>query len=93
MQIVIDIPEELYIEILGETNQFIKNVLHESVKNGTPLPKEHGELVDRNAINDRFDFIYEFAENNMHSPSDKYFFDKLYMCLNTAPTIIKAENK
>ena len=43
MQIVIDIPEELYVHCV---NMGIKNDEHVAIANGTPLPKGHGRLVD-----------------------------------------------
>ena len=82
MQIVIDIPEELYIEILGE-NQFIKNVLHESVKNGTPLPKNHGRLIDADAL----------KKDTNYSNYDGYYHAYSSNAIYRAPTIIKAEVK
>ena len=43
MQIVIDIPEELYVHCV---NMGIKNDEHVAIANGTPLPKGHGRLID-----------------------------------------------
>ena len=57
------------------------------------LPKGHGELVDRNAINERFDSIYSDAINCSNQPSDKYLLDKLSMCLDTALPIIEADKE
>ena len=52
MQIVIDIPEETYKGImLGKWND---NGLAFYVKDGTPLPKGHGRLID---VNDLLDDI------------------------------------
>lgn len=44
MQIVIDIPEDLYEECkrLGDK----RDTLFESIRNATPLPKGHGRLID-----------------------------------------------
>lgn len=49
MKIVIDIPEEFY-EIIKTQETYIEEVgciLQDSAKNGTPLPKGHGDLIDR----------------------------------------------
>jgi hypothetical protein len=43
MQIVIDIPNELYNSVLNET--YCGN-LYEELKNGIVLPKGHGRLID-----------------------------------------------
>ena len=48
MQIVIDIPELTYESIIN--SKTLKNVGVEFIKNGTPLPKGHGRLVDENEI-------------------------------------------
>ena len=44
MQIVIDIPEEAY-DFIKRTGYHTQS-LYEAIKNGTPLPKGHGDLVD-----------------------------------------------
>lgn len=52
MQIVIDIPEEIYEEI--KTTKSIyrtgAKVLCNAIVNGKPLPKGHGRLIDADAI-------------------------------------------
>lgn len=51
MQIVIDIPEELYKEYVsvnlgkGNGKTIVYNLL-KAIKNGTPLPKGHGRIAD-----------------------------------------------
>ena len=48
MQIVIDIPEEIYSRILerNRIHTFDNETVCDTIKNGTPLPKGHGKLVD-----------------------------------------------
>jgi hypothetical protein len=48
MQVVIDIPETYY-EYCKKLEDAIEIQL--AVKNGTPLPKRHGRLIDADAIN------------------------------------------
>ena len=95
MQIVIDIPNRMYKIIQNKTlNIMDAEILEKAViKNGIPLPKGHGELVDRNVINERYDSIYSEALNCSNQPSDKYLLDKLSMCLDTALPIIEAESE
>lgn len=59
MQIVIDIPE-IYYEALKEADVIIsgqqsgKTLMYDIcsiIANGTPLPKGHGDLIDRNKLN------------------------------------------
>ena len=46
MQIVIDIPEELYNNILKGCGIYPYGLVYEAMRNGTPLPKGHGDLID-----------------------------------------------
>lgn len=56
MQIVIDIPEETKEQIIALTNvgasfppKLQENIVR-AIINGTPLPKNHGDLIDRSKI-------------------------------------------
>lgn len=56
MQIVIDIDEETYTRIktamiINAGNTFYNEILT-SVAEGTPLPKGHGELIDKDTVLD-----------------------------------------
>lgn len=46
MQIVIDISKEAY-DFIKRTGYHTQS-LYEAIKNGTPLPKGHGDLIDVN---------------------------------------------
>jgi len=47
MQIVIDIPEEEYnIAKFGQYGNINTEIVRAAIKNGTPLPKGHGALID-----------------------------------------------
>ena len=89
-EIVIKIPDNYDLSNI-KNGSIASQMILNAVKNGTPLPKGYGELVDRNAINERFYSIYNDAINCSNQPSDKYLLDKLSMCLDTAPTIIEAD--
>ena len=57
MQIVIDIPEEEYEVILN--NNYVAvcacpHLLSKAIKNGTPLPKGHGRLIDFDSAIDKY---------------------------------------
>ena len=58
MQIVIDIPEEMYKHTQeyesGGFNQENDGKLFMAIKNGTPLPKGHGRLIDADALFDEY---------------------------------------
>ena len=54
MQIVIDIPEQDYYNVLQyvtlKSNTDFENLMIRAVQNGTPLPKGHGRLIDADAF-------------------------------------------
>ena len=54
MQIVIDIPEQDYYNVLQyvtlKSNTDFENLMIRAVQNGTPLPKGHGKLKDLDKI-------------------------------------------
>ena len=95
MQLIINIPENTYrqIQALARNNYFDHDICGNSMRriaNGTPLSAEHGELVDRDAINERFDGIWDELHSYSNQPTYKELLDKLSMCLNTAKPIIEA---
>lgn len=55
MKIVIDIPEEMYQNVLNGT---YCGTLYEKLKNGTPLPKGHGRLIDADELESRMKIGY-----------------------------------
>lgn len=91
MKLVIDIHKKDYQSILN-SGQVPYGVVC-AIMNGTPLPKGHGELVDRDAINDRFYNIWKELESYSNKPSYKKLLDRWSMCMDTAPTIIEADKE
>lgn len=58
MKLIIDISEELYAKVptlINKGNIWIGDVL-EAVKNGTPLPKGHGDLITKEQAIDLVEF-------------------------------------
>ena len=79
MKIVIDIDEEIYKNIQSgnfwlDSGLSLSNA-YDFIKNGTPLPRGHGRLIDADAMWD----IYH---------SNDYDF---YEALDDAPTILEAD--
>lgn len=99
MKIVIEISEEDYKLIKsygkGSTNYRISLNLYDAVKNGTPLPKHHGDLIDRSKIGKAI----PAEEDNCtgmgmsYDEMDAYNegIDIMYSRIQYAPTIIEAE--
>lgn len=84
MQIVINIPEELYNH-LKKRPLFSSDVsaIVYGIKNGTPLPKGHGELTDKKEVEK---MIEEAKVDSEHS---KTFAENI---IKFAPTIIPTDN-
>ena len=55
MKIVIDIPEKAYEAFQEWHKNKVATVEQSIIANGTPLPKGHGDLIDRNVAYDEFD--------------------------------------
>ena len=78
MELIIEIPNSIYANLPKIVNGSIasKRIL-DCVKNGTPLPKGHGRLIDADAVYDDFEKgEYDFEES-----------------LEFAPTIIPADTE
>ena len=79
MKLVIDISENYY-EILKydveHGNDYKPIVL---IANGTPLPKGHGDLIDRNEV--------------IKSLFDYFNGKTIGQCIDNTPTIIEADNE
>ena len=90
MQIVIEILEEIYTHLLARYKyQNIDDIgLSEldkvgvSIKNGKPLPKGHGRLIDADDI--------ALIDEQFYVPSDYYVAES---AINDAPTIIEADKE
>lgn len=50
MKLVIDIPEDKYDLIRMAAISGLGDFTYKIIANGTPLPKGHGDLIDRNSI-------------------------------------------
>ena len=50
MQVVIDVPNWLYFAILEHKEPIYSQSLGDAVRDGTPLPKGHGKLIDADAL-------------------------------------------
>ena len=87
MQIVIDIPNSIYANLSKIANGSIasKRIL-DCVKNGIPLPKGHGRLIDVNDLLDRIGL-----EDNDRNREDNVGEIVTLEDFDFAPTIIEAD--
>lgn len=81
MQVVIDIPDAVYNQIkegvdIKIPSKFVLTVLN-AIKNGTPLPKGHGRLVDA-------DILWDLYHDNDYD---------FYEALDDVQTIVEAESE
>lgn len=89
MKIVIEISEDKYKRIVEKYDTFpveMKEWGLNAIKNGTPLPKEHGRLIDA-------DKLHHCECKGNFSECDTCLDDDLCNLVNDAPTIIKADKK
>ena len=57
MQIVIEIDDDMYKQIMADDHVYVLDdvnilLIENAIYNGTPLPKNHGDLIDRNELLD-----------------------------------------
>ena len=90
MQIVIDIPEEMYRTVQDGT---YCGSLYEELKTGTPLPKGHGRLGDLDAVMDDINRSIEGITNIGIMVDGEYLWGKLNDAIYNASTIIKADKE
>lgn len=89
MRLVIDIPEELYNHIKNDNVYYLEDGenLYDIVKNGTPLPKGHGRLIDADSLKE--------AEQKWSCDYEQDGFSHVVEIrdIDNAPTIIEADKE
>ena len=107
MQIVIDIPDDT-TKLIEECIKFdnmidldVYDIVLNGIKNGTPLPKGHGRLIDADktlevAWQDFYKHETEWEEKDknylpLHRFYDQNGFGCCHQTIVNAPTIIEAE--
>lgn len=90
MKLIIDIPDGFYESVnqYGVIDTFDKSLIEFAIKNGTPLPKNHGDLIDR-------DTIEVLRIGNIKREYDKGFDAGVTCMVNRildAPTIIEGSD-
>lgn len=95
MKLIIDIPAETVNKIkdnvmfTGSISSDIRWDVTSAIVNGTPMPKGHGDLIDRNKLNRKKKYCFQTERGAF--PKSEYFIkaDDLY----SAPTIIGADTE
>ena len=92
MKLIIEIDDEIYNKIVNIneysfvtlTMEQLKR-LDDAIRNGIPLPKGHGRLIDADAL--------EFEKCTLETESDVSFYMIDKEDVENAPTIIEAEKE
>ena len=90
MKLIIEIPDGLYKEIHNIHNGSIASAcVLQAAKNGTPLPKCHGRLVDADALKGKQTKQFQIVPNG----NGKFVESAVYYQehIDNAPTIIEAD--
>ena len=92
MEIVIDIEQELYEEILSR--KYSKTRLEKAVANGTPLPEHHGRLIECEPIYNKLIRSYRADEKDYPERGKDYRIglSNAIDLLIKAPTIIEGSD-
>lgn len=94
MKIVIDIDDNMFKSIKKSNMDNAKTIVYNyratittAIKNGTPLPKHHGRLIDADKLNKKKKYLFQ-TQYGVFTKSE-YFIkaDDLYL----APTVIEAD--
>ena len=82
MQIVIDIPEDVYVaRKYGDISPWITGTILDAVEQGTPLPKGHGRLIDADALVEKYGSKVDFVNGRI---GNEYI---------NAPTVLEADKE
>lgn len=86
MQIVIDIPKDVYKETLRTEvwNDYEKRAIRFAIRNCTPLPKRHGNLFDENDFEKRVAIMTESMDLG---------YGEIMDIIDEIPTIIEADKR
>lgn len=95
MQIVIDIPEEVYkaSAIIDVKYEDVIQIPLEVIKNGTLLPKGHGKIGDLDAVMSDISTSIEEMSNIGITVDGEYLWAKLNDAIHNAPAIIEADKE
>lgn len=99
MKLVIDIPDDEYFDIVRSdrttfADRASKECMFHAIRNGKPLPKGHGDLIDRRSFRENIDMCRPFTKYwQDHNPVLNSAKSELLLCLESEPTIIEADKE
>ena len=89
MEIVIKIPDKMYEDAKNGKDTGESWYITQVIKNGTPLPKRHGDLIDRNALITELETDY----HGTLTESGAHLFVGITNYIDDAETIIEADKE
>lgn len=89
MKVVIDIPEEVYKRTVfyrefRDLNDCVTTI--KALENGTPLPKGHGDLIDRDDVKKKYPLEIDGLDLRNNNQC-------LHTAMDDTPTIIEADKE
>ena len=97
MKIVIDIDENLYTRLFDNGVDDCDNAVDmaKAIRKGTPLPKGHGDLIDRGKTVKRICKVADFMNERRENLGSPYIMAALFIQDNKEefPTIIEADKE
>lgn len=93
MKLIIDIPEKAYKLRLTNPVWYDSNI-DKAIRNGTPLPKEHGDLIDRDHMIARLETASKFFGGEHTDAFDERFSQGLKEAaikVAEEPTVVEAD--
>ena len=88
MKIVVDIPDNYDLSKI-QNGSIASKILLDCIKNGTLLPKGHGDLISRQAAIDAFErFIYELGIKD-----EPYNYGEMALSFQNVPSVIPTRKK
>lgn len=100
MKLVIEIPEEVYEEIKAKALVSISIQIHTSIlagaliaiKDGTPLPKKHGRLIDADKLSQDDEVTEWVSRDAIRTGKQLKMFSELFLKkIKDAPTVVEAD--
>ena len=87
IEVMIKIPEEIYNMVMntGTFGCYRFNTA-KAIKNGTPLPKNHGRLIDANALKENY------CDSNVYTNERGFWFYRVKDIID-APTVVEADKE
>lgn len=96
MKIVIDIPDRIHYGIekgITVNGSRASQIVLDAVKNGTPLPKGHGDFIDKEKLKENINGWYTFMKDVCKQPYMTLKQEEIIGKIDMMTPIIEAESE